>query len=148
MSKVSDDKGVIEIQERGWPGHYICCYECLFRRNTLVSNTKTGQQAVVSTVGARKSQGKFITVGAGRYYETMAFMGREVDGYVDADVSLEITLQGRWSLSRLEQDSDLKADAMHDRVVSEVANWLLHEKLVVHEGDVVLLRGMLIGGQG
>lgn len=80
---------MIERIERGWPGHYICADKCGFRRNTLL--VEGDKRIVVSTVGAyRNSSGKMDSVGHKRWYETMAFVASEQDGYWDADVSKQI----------------------------------------------------------
>lgn len=65
----------VKRTERGWAGHYICSYKCLFRRNTLLEYKDV--KVVVSTVGAQLESDRprrFDTVGHGRYYETAAFM--------------------------------------------------------------------------
>lgn len=106
--------------ERGWAGHFICSYRCLFRRNTLL---KTKQQAVVvSTVGCmmRNSEKmEFEKIGINRYYETMAFMVDADDvRYQDADVSKQVTFDSPWCIDRL--DADDEANNMHDTVVKEL----------------------------
>ena len=109
------------MEERGWPGHFICADRCLFRRNTLV--TLGERRVVVSTVGAMRDQrGVPTTVGSGRYYETMAFKARQDEaGYWDADTSWEFCIEGRTSLSEWTTHSDREANDMHNAAVAEVA---------------------------
>ena len=109
--------------ERGWPGHFICAADCLFRRNTLISFMD--RQVVVSTVGNLRSDGKMGTIGAfGRYYETMAFEAKEEGAYIEADVSEQLSFDSEWAISYenfddMPEDIDNLANKMHEAVVNE-----------------------------
>lgn len=115
----------MNITERGWVGHYICGNSCRFRRNTLIEGN--GRRVVVSTVGAHYSGDKMETIGAGeRYYETMAFGAKDEEGYVEADVSDQLSFDSEWSIcagspKKLQADVDNAANAMHEAVVAEFA---------------------------
>lgn len=109
----------VKRTERGWAGHFICAERCRFRRNTLL---ELGDLSiVVSTVGAMVMGGKRETVGAGRYYETMAFHAHREGAYMEADVSREVSFRSNWSLDDIDApDIDMQADAMHEKVVDEI----------------------------
>lgn len=83
-------------EERGWAGHFIGARFCLFRRNTLLVCGET--RIVVSTVGrmldvsSQEFKPKFEPIGAGRYYETMAFHASKYGPYWEADVTREVSL--------------------------------------------------------
>ena len=101
-------------QERGWPGHFILADRCKFRRNTLV--TEGERRIVVSTVGGLLSGD---TVGSGRYFETMAFEAAlDPDGYWDADVSRQVSLDVRCAIDHYEASADREANEMHDAAVA------------------------------
>jgi hypothetical protein len=79
----------IKITERGWPGHFICAPDCLFRRNTLIEIGT--RKVVISTVGnLRDKQGRMTSIGHNRFYETLAFDAKENDPYNDIDVSKDL----------------------------------------------------------
>jgi len=116
----------MKIIERGWPGHFICVDKCFFRRNTLID--KGRKKIVVSTVGGMtKKDGGFETIGAfGRYYETMAFEAKKVDGYWEANVSKEVEFNNQWSIcadsvEQLPDGVDNVANSMHDTIVKELS---------------------------
>lgn len=116
--------------ERGWAGHFISAHDCLFRRNTLLEYGDI--KIVVSTVGLMKNvlQGKglgyeeqFTEVGAGRYYETMAFHSNPEDSrYHDIDVKRQVSFVSPWSIP--EVDADDRANDMHEQVVKELTQKL------------------------
>lgn len=126
----------VKITERGWAGHFICANSCNFRRNTLLEYKD--KKWIVSTVGAipqsetmKKypefcSKNGFQTIGAGRYYETMAFEAKPItngDGdiiYYDADVSKDICFDSEWAIDDCSFETDKQANEMHDRVVEEL----------------------------
>ncbi len=118
----------IKTTERGWAGHFIGADSCKFRRNALIESGET--KIVVSTVGAHFPDNKIEPIGAfGRYYETMAFEAEKVGEYWDADVSNQVHFDSQWSICAdyvkdLPAYSDNLADAMHERVVAEIANRL------------------------
>ena len=92
--------------ERGWAGHYICSYKCLFRRNTLLEYGDV--KVVVSTVGCD------------RYYETRAFMANMEDTrFYDADTGKPLDIEGNTAIDHLDADDD--ANDMHEAVVEEIA---------------------------
>lgn len=112
---------VVNRTERGWPAHFICASRCAFRRNTLLERGTT--RIIVSTVGSmRVNEEKEPTeIGAGRYYETMAFKARWEEPYWDADVSEEINFTSPWQITECEHKSDHDANEMHEAVVTEIA---------------------------
>jgi len=108
----------IKRTERGWIGHYICADHCRFRRNTLLEFGDV--RVVVSSVGMYwdKSRNEYVTVGPGRYYETMAFYAKFDGRFWDADVGRQVTLNGEWCVEEL--DGEDRANDMHDARVREV----------------------------
>ncbi len=111
----------IKVTERGWPGHFICSSDCVFRRNTLIENGD--ERVVVSTVGnmRRKGDGEPDTIGAcGRTYETMAFEAKFEDGYWEPNVSNQLEFNSNWALTGLHTLSDAAANSMHEKVVAEI----------------------------
>ncbi len=116
--------------ERGWGGHFICASRCGFRRNTLLECGEV--RIVVSTVGAMQKwegdprQDKNITgtetIGAfGRVYETMAFHASLQGPYWDANVSRHVRFESEWAIVEpIVEDSDQKANDMHEAVVKEL----------------------------
>ena len=120
IHNVSNCSGVIRT-ERGWAGHFICADRCRFRRNTLLAYNDI--KIVVSSVGLMKIDDKFDTVGAGRYFETMAFHADKNDKrYFDADVSKQVYFDSDWAIT--EVDADDKANEMHEAVVAEISTKL------------------------
>lgn len=123
-------KNEIKITERGWAGHYICSNRCNFRRNTLIE--KGSKRIVVSTVGNYSSypiKGIEKTerdnmIGHDRYYETMAFEAKKEGIYWEADVSKEISFNSEWAIGELKQETDQKANDMHEKVVEEIIKGL------------------------
>ena len=122
-------KGV-SLTERGWAGHFICSDRCCFRRNTLLEYN--GIQVVVSTVGAMVIgvpnifERKWDTIGYDRYYETMAFLAKEKNGYyIEADVTKQIEFSSNWCLDHIGNGSDNEANDMHDKVCSEIVDMLV-----------------------
>ena len=113
----------VKITERGWPGHYICVDRCMFRRNTLIEYGK--HRIVVSSVGNMRNRdnGKSETIGHCRTYETMAFKAVLHTGYWDADVSQIVDFKSSWGIhkEKVEQMDDQLANAIHDKVVKELA---------------------------
>lgn len=121
-------KGV-SLTERGWAGHFICSDKCCFRRNTLLEYN--GIQVVVSTVGAMVGRGitscerEWVTIGCDRYYETMAFLAKEDNGYIEADVKKEIDFSSNWRIDHIGNGSDNEANEMHDKVCLEIVDMLI-----------------------
>ena len=110
-------------KERGWAGHFICAYRCMFRRNTLLIYGDV--EMVVSTVGMMRklNDESFEQIGCDRYYETMAFYADKSDErYHDADVSREVDFDSEWMIN--EVDADDKANDMHEVVVLELSRKL------------------------
>lgn len=115
----------IKITERGWAGHFCGSGSCGYRRNTLVENGR--KKIVVSTVGNYQPHGKINkkdkfenTIGCDRYYETMVFEAKKRGVYWEADVMKEVNFKSNWALDELEEETDLKADKMHEKVVKEI----------------------------
>ena|SRR3990167_10718968 len=114
----------IKITERGYAGHFCGARHCLFHRNTLIEYGK--KHVIVSTVGnyrpcvigEDKSQNE---IGCNRFYETMVFEGKKLGVYWEIDASKEIAFKSNWALSELEQETDAKADKMHEKVVKEIS---------------------------
>jgi hypothetical protein len=109
--------------ERGWPGHFICASRCLYRRNTLLSNSSGTVRIVVSTVGGLLSRGEdsFETIGHERYYETMVFHASDERGYWEADVSREVPFESQWCIDTHSYETDKLAEEMHRRVCDEIS---------------------------
>jgi hypothetical protein len=124
--------------ERGWPGHFCCSGDCLFRRNTLLELGDV--RIIVSTVGQRYSLDndgdKPETVGVDKYYETMAFHAIEnvyqSETYWDIDVERQVN---GWDYSELtnwqisEPFSDNKANEMHEKAVKEIGLLMKENKI-------------------
>ena len=113
--------------ERGWGAHFIRADRCLFRRNTLLEKGTT--KIVVSTVGALISEGKMEEIGPKRYYETLAFAGREDGLYIEACTSKNIPFKSKWcinadSVEALPEYVDLIANKQHEDVVEELTSKL------------------------
>lgn len=133
------ERGQVTRTERGWAGHYICSYKCLFRRNTLLEYGDV--KVVVSTVGAQlecRYPRKFDTVGHNRYYETMAFMADETDTrFNDIDPGKELLIAGNTAIDHL--DADDEANDMHEAIVEEIADKMVSGTLkLAWEDDEVL----------
>jgi hypothetical protein len=118
-----ENKTEVKRTERGWPGHFICAYKCLFRRNTLLEYKDI--KIVVSTVGMMRDIDKnhYEIIGYERYYETMAFHALKGDKYDDIDVERQVEFYSPWSLNKIEVD--LEADEMHEKVVEELSRTIL-----------------------
>lgn len=121
----------VKITERGWIGHFICAERCRFRRNTLLECGR--RRVIVSTVGAMTTPDprKFDMVGCNRYYETAAFRAhREQRVYWEIATGKRVSFQSPWQISEIKEESDLRANEMHDAVVAELAGKLARgEKL-------------------
>lgn len=123
----------VKITERGWAGHFICANHCRFRRNTLIEYRD--KRWVVSTVGAMVIGNEYEEVGYNRWFETMAFVAKEQNGYIDADVSQEIDFDSEWGIwgetweQVLEENPNIDntANDMHDTVVKELAQKIVGE---------------------
>jgi len=110
----------VKRTERGWGVHFCGAHNCLFRRNTLLEYNNT--RIVVSTVGAWRTlhSDEFQKMGSNRYYETMVFHAQQVQEiYWDADVSYQIDFDSPWTIDTIGNDSDMKANDMHEKVVDE-----------------------------
>ena len=124
----------VSVVERGWAGHFICADKCRFRRNTLL--TYKDRKWVVSTVGAMYVNLELDTIGAYRYFETMAFWAKD-DQYNDADVRREIDIDGECGIYADSKEElfekyplpDLVANEMHDRIVAELIEKIRSEEV-------------------
>lgn len=76
----------------------------------------------MSTVGqfVNSLTNKIDTIGYNRYYETMAFYGKEEPPYIEADVTREIDFNSSWMIDHCERGTDAEANEMHERVVKEI----------------------------
>jgi hypothetical protein len=118
----------VKITERGWAGHFCCSDQCRFRRNTLIEYG--GKKWIVSTVGNhRHPQTKeLMTIGADRWYETMAFEACDKLGYIDADISKPLVIESECGLYAATEEelykkyplADNAANEMHENVVKEM----------------------------
>lgn len=120
----------VKRTERGWAGHFCCSYRCEYHRNTLLEYN--GMKVVVSTVGRlRKGRTRiqYVEIGHGRYFETRAFIANENDKYNDADVTKEVVFNANWDLPS--PIMVLEADAMHEKVVTELSKRLVDGTLVL-----------------
>lgn len=112
--------------ERGWAGHFCCGIRCQWHRNTLVLDEETGKGIVVSSVGQLPddlNKGKYIEIGAYRYYETMMFVAEERDGYMEANVRKTIYSPDgmAWCVNDYpEEKTDLQAEKIHENHVEYV----------------------------
>lgn len=115
----------VKRTERGWPGHYVCAHQCLFRRNTLLEYNDI--KIVVSSVGnyiMPSKPNEISKIGPSHYFETMAFHADYDDHrYYDADVSNSVSFDSPGSIGI--QDADDLANDMHETVVDEISNRLL-----------------------
>lgn len=126
----------IQTKERGWAGHFNCAYDCLYHRNTSVTNGLV--TIIISTVGNYyPNKSKLIDdLGGGRIYETMVFLAKEENGYIEADVQNEIANNvGQWCLTRdeLRYDCDNQADEMHDRIVNVVTGFIISNVIRIQD---------------
>ncbi len=116
----------LKITDRGYAGHFCASRSCLFHRNTLIEYGN--KRIVVSTVGNYQPKITFNDkdkyehqIGINRFYETMAFEAMKQGVYWEANVGKEVEFKSSWSLNELKQETDLKADKMHDAVVKELS---------------------------
>jgi hypothetical protein len=117
-----------KITERGWKGHFIASHYCYFSRNTLVEYGD--ERIVISTVGnynPPKTGNKELDkspirqqIGYERYYETMVFEAKKDGIYWEANVQKEIPFESKWAINKLETETDLEANEMHEDVVKEI----------------------------
>lgn len=129
----------LKITERGWPGHFIAAESCLFRRNTLIEYGR--YKVIVSTVGEyiNPLTRKMDAIGHERWYETMAFVGGEYNGYIDADAGKAVKFTSECGMYARDIDElalkyglvDNAANRMHDNVVKEISTILLEGRLEV-----------------
>lgn len=113
----------MKITYRGWAGHFICSRYCAFRLNTLVEDGDI--RIIVSTVGCMVTpqSKKFEEIASGRYYETMAFHAHRVEGdYWDADVTRQVSISGKWTVDKINKQSDAGAQQMHENAVQEIVS--------------------------
>ena len=113
--------------ERGWAGHFICSDECMFRLNTLLEYDDV--KIVISTIGNMWTGDEHPKeIGYNRYYETMAFYGVEIQGYIEADVTRQINFESKWEIS--ESFKDNEANEMHEDVVQELMRKIKNPKFL------------------
>lgn len=126
----------IQTKERGWAGHFNHSRYCLYRRNTSVTNGLV--TIIISSVGNYLPTGanKPKPLGTGRIYETMVFLAKEENGYIEADIQKQIINNvGEWYLTRdeLREDSDNQADEMHDRTVNAVTGFIISNTIRIKD---------------
>lgn len=126
----------IQTKERGWAGHFENSRYCLYHRNTSITNGLV--TIIISTVGNYLPIGanKPKPLGTHRIYETMVFLAKEENGYVEADVQKQIINDvGEWYLTPndLRDDSDNQADEMHDRIVDVVTGFIISNIIKIEE---------------
>lgn len=125
----------VKRTERGWAGHYICSYKCLFRRNTLLEYGDV--KVVVSSVGAQLESDRprrFDTVGDGRYYETASFMANPKDTrFHDIATGKRLEIDSNTAIDHL--DADDEANDMHEAVVEEMAERMVKGTLKLYFYD-------------
>lgn len=123
--------------ERGWGGHFILARDCQFRRNTLLEFGEI--RIVVSTVGAmlswdfRKADAgmkgdaalSYQEIWHNRRYETMCFHAKLDGPYWDANVQRNVYFRSEWAIAEHENETDMKANNMHEAVVAEISERLL-----------------------
>ncbi len=116
--------GEVRRTERGWPGHFVDARNCVFHRNTLVECGD--EMVIVSTVGNYRGwDGRQLTLGPNRWYETMVFRAGEIDGYIDIIDSQPVGFKSKWAICSerwedLRCDVDTEANEMHEAVVEEM----------------------------
>ncbi len=120
---MTDNKGgmmKVKIIERGWVGHHISGFRCLFRRNTLIEYGK--KKIVVSTVGNLYNEAghKIEEVGLDRYYETKVFWAKYEKPYWEVDVEYPIETRHKWYIEKTNRETDIKANKMHEKIVQEI----------------------------
>ena len=113
----------VKTTYRGWPGHFICAHQCVFRLNTLVECGKT--KVVVSTVGQMldplnedKNKIVYAEIMPNRYFETMAFHAKKTGEFWDADVLRQINFDSPWHWDKV--TDEMKANNGHIVVVDEI----------------------------
>jgi len=106
----------VKRTERGWGGHYIGATKCLFRLNTLLEYKE--KKVVISTVGMYMPDGKPEIIGWKRFYETMAFAGKQENEYIEADVSEKIEFESQSEIEEPYKDNE--ANSMHENIVQEL----------------------------
>ncbi len=124
---------MVKRTERGWGGHFICADKCLFRRNTLLEYAD--KKWIVSTVGNYCPVLRAQSIGASRWYETMVFEAQLCGGYIDADVSREISPHQDWGIWGESWEEvlanypcpDNAANEMHERIVEEMIGRIANE---------------------
>ena len=112
----------IKRSERGWPGHFNGCRDCIFRRNTLLEFEDI--KIVVSTVGnyIPRHEETVEKTGLNNYYETMAFHSDYKDIiYHDADIQKQIYFSSNCGINYYDTPTvDNDANEMHETVVVEI----------------------------
>tara|TARA_Y100000310_G_scaffold226314_1_gene228419 strand:- start:1146 stop:1577 length:432 start_codon:yes stop_codon:yes gene_type:complete len=126
----------VKRTERGWPGHYIRAFYCVFRRNTLLECGDV--RIIASTVGAQrevlcpkcdnvpfKQESEVGPIGSNRHYETLAFHAQvEQEIYLDVDVERQVSFITTGCVEDISEDSDMRANDMHEAVVMELTRRL------------------------
>lgn len=129
----------VKRTERGWPGHFICAKDCIFRRNTLLEYED--KKWIVSTVGQMLSPltKEIDTIGANRWYETMVFEAKLQHGYWDIDVEKQIYPEQDWGIWGETWEEviekyplvDNNANDMHEQIVNEMIEKIQDENFKI-----------------
>ena len=90
----------VQVQERGWAGHFILANRCRFRRNTILTCKQI--KIVVSSVGLQEQLDKqgFDEISRNCHFETRAFYAKTDDTrYHDGDVMCPVSFDSPWPVS-------------------------------------------------
>lgn len=125
-----NNKEEVKITWRGWSGHSICAYRCLFRLNTLLEYKNI--KIVVSTIGLKMDASypnkiSFEEIGCGRHFETMAFHAEKKGKFWDADILREVDFDSKQSYK--DTDNELEANEGHYKVIEEIKEKLLKNQI-------------------
>lgn len=116
----------VKRTERGWASHFIGSRQCRFHRNTLLEYGD--RKVIVSTIGNYVPRSEVETIGYNRYYETMVFEAHKEGSYYEADVEKELPFSSDWAIPEIAEDTDLRADNMHEQVVKELSQAIKESK--------------------
>lgn len=120
----------VKLIERGWQGHL--CVICLYHRNTLLEYED--KKIIVSTVGHyRDPNGIVVSISGNNYYETKVFEAQLEKGYWDMNIAREVYPDSNWRIPDHNYDADLKAEEMHNKIVKEMTQKLLKNKIEFYE---------------
>jgi len=126
---MTEETSRLTVKERGYAGHFCCSAWCRYTRNTLISDRNN--HIIVSSVGnyhlPRGEDTPMGTIGNNRLYETMVFLGKEKDGYIDIVVKEQIYISDSlpWSIEgRSEKDLPENVDNIMDIQHNNIVEWV------------------------